>query len=37
MKQIIFKGKKYLVIDETKTHYICEPESQNEGYHYISK
>jgi hypothetical protein len=37
MKQIEFEGKKYNVIDETPTHYICEPESLKEGYYLISK
>jgi hypothetical protein len=37
MKQIIFNNKKYYVMDETKDHYICEPENNNEGYHWISK
>lgn len=37
MKQIIFEGKEYYVLDETQTHYVCSPENRNEGYHFISK
>lgn len=37
MKQIIFEGRQYSVLDETSTHYVCSPENQNEGYHFISK
>jgi len=37
MKQIIFNGKVYVVLDETADQYICEPENNSEGYHWISK
>lgn len=37
MKEIKFNGVWRYVLDETKKHYICSPESQNEGYHWIDK
>ena len=37
MKQIVFDGQLYNVLDETPTHYVCPPESINEGYHFITK
>jgi hypothetical protein len=37
MKKITFQGREYFVLDETGTHYVCEPMNRNEGYHYISK
>lgn len=37
MKQIKFWNRWYYVMDETKTHYVCEPVNGNEGYHWIDK
>jgi hypothetical protein len=37
VKKISFEGQTYDVLDETPTHYVCPPENQNEGYHFITK
>lgn len=37
MKKLIFKGQEFVIMDETATHYICEPYRANEGYQYFSK
>ncbi len=37
MCQIIYKGKKCYVIDETDTYYICIQDDWREGYSYVPK
>lgn len=36
-KKIFVDGRWLYVIDESPTHYICEPHNRAEGYCYISK
>ena len=36
-RRIKHAGKVYDVVDETPTHYICEPTGKMTGYHYIAK
>jgi hypothetical protein len=36
-KRVVVNGMEYLVLDETKNHYICTPLSTKEGYSWFSK
>ncbi len=37
MKLLTFNNEEFYIIDETLTHYICEPANRYEGYQYYSK
>lgn len=37
MKQIKFNNQIFTVLDETQTHFVCEPQTVSEGYHFISR